>query len=155
MPTSATRTRRQRPPLPPSPRQAAVASRAARPWGVLEPGNIDLARQPKVRNPDGSISTVDSIGLNLDGKEYLLPTVTPDGRHFVNDAREMGIPSNLLGQAVADMAFEEFRKTGRHLGVFATPADSDAYAKHLHDAYARGEFDTPRPRRRAPGSQPR
>jgi len=96
----------------------------------IEPGNIDLYRQPKVKNPDGSISTVDSIGVGIDDKEYLLPTVTPDGRHFT------GTPQEKANQAV-----DEFRRTGKHLGVFRTQEDSNNYGKQLHEDYAAGLYD--------------
>jgi hypothetical protein len=96
----------------------------------IEPGNVDLYRQPKVKNPDGSISTVDSIGVSIDDKEYLLPTVTPDGRHFT------GTPQEKANQAV-----DEFRRTGKHLGVFRTQEDSNIYGKQLHEDYAAGLYD--------------
>lgn len=89
----------------------------------MEPGNVDLYAQPEVRNPDGSTSTVDSFSVNFDGKEYLLPTVTPDGRHLSQDG-----------------AIQEFRRTGRHLGVFGSPDSATAYARQLHNDYARGKY---------------
>jgi hypothetical protein len=95
-----------------------------RPRGLLEPGNIDLSAQPEVRNPDGSISTVDSSSFNFDGREYLLPSVTPDGRHLRTP------------QEVVD----EFKRTGRHLGVFDSPETATEYAKRLHDEYAAGKY---------------
>lgn len=100
--------------------------------GMLASGNINLFQQPRVANPDGTISTVDSVGVNLDGKEYLLPTVTPDGRHF------SGTELEVMRQAV-----HEFRNTGRHLGLFDSQAASDAYAKQLHNDYAAGVYDQP------------
>lgn len=96
---------------------------APRPRGVLTPGNVDLYAQPVVKNRDGTTSTVDSFSVNFDGSEYLLPTVTPDGRHLSDD------------DAVA-----EFRKTGRHLGIFDTPANATAYATQLHNDYAAGKY---------------
>lgn len=82
--------------------------------GMLEPGNIDLAKRPRVRNPDGSISTISSMGVNFDGREYLLPTISDDGIRLSED------------EAIA-----LFQKTGRHLGVFDTPEHATAFARRL------------------------
>lgn len=90
-------------------------------------GNIDLAKQPKVKNPDGSISTVDSRSFNIDGHEVLLPSVTPDGRHLRTDAEILA----------------EYKKTGRHLGKFPDVNSANAYASQLHEDYAAGKFDPP------------
>jgi hypothetical protein len=84
--------------------------------GLLEPGNIDIYHRPHVKNADGSISTVRSAGVNLDGDEVLLPTVSDDGRI-------VSVPE----------AVENYRKTGRHLGIFKDADSSTAYAKRLHN----------------------
>lgn len=86
--------------------------------GLVEPGNIDLTKRPVVHNADGSISTVRSIGANVDGKEMLLPTVYGDS-----------ILSN-------EDAIRLYRMSGKHLGQFDTPENSDAYAQSLHDDQA-------------------
>jgi hypothetical protein len=88
--------------------------------GLLEPGNIDLEKRPIVYNKDGSISTVRSIGVNVDGQEVLIPTVSDDGR--------------ILTQ---QQAIKQYMDTGRHLGKFATPAASTEYAKWLHEQQAK------------------
>lgn len=90
----------------------------------IETGNVNLYRQPKVANPDGTSSTVDSFSVNIDGREILLPTVTPDGRHLSQ------------GDAI-----KEFERTGRHLGVFRSPDEATAYAVQLHNDYAAGRYD--------------
>ncbi|WFS02216.1 lysozyme [Rhizobium tumorigenes] len=93
---------------------------AAPPAGLVEPGNIDLAKRPQVKNADGSVSTVRSISIEQDGKEILIPTVSPEGKVLSND------------DAVA-----LFKKTGQHLGKFDTAADATAYAEQLHQAQAK------------------
>jgi hypothetical protein len=98
--------------------------------GMIARGTVNLFEQPKVQNEDGSISTVDSVGVNIKGKEYLLPTVTPDGRHFQGTMKEK-----------AAQATEEFNKTGQHLGVFDSVAASNKYAEKLHNDYAAGRYD--------------
>lgn len=98
--------------------------------GQLAPGNIDLNTRPKVTNPDGSISTVRSISIGVDGKTVLIPTVV--GNRVVSD----------------DEAIQNFRQTGQHLGVFADQRSADTYAEQLHQQQA-AQY-TPS----APGSSP-
>ncbi|MDO9381830.1 MAG: hypothetical protein Q7T86_03110 [Hyphomicrobiaceae bacterium] len=83
--------------------------------GLLQPGNINLHNRPKVKNADGSISTVRSMSANIDGREVLLPTVSDDGRVMSDDE-----------------AIRQYERTGRHLGMFDSPAAATAYAQRLH-----------------------
>lgn len=86
--------------------------------GLITPGNIDVSKRPAVRNPDGSVSTVRSMSINVDGKEVLIPTV-------VN------------GRVVSDQeAIKHYRQTGQHLGMFDSPAAATAYAQRLHEQEA-------------------
>lgn len=84
--------------------------------GLTEPGNIDLSKRPVVRNADGSISTVRSMSVELDGQEVLIPMVSDSGKILSKE------------QAIA-----EYKKTGKHLGKFDSSTDADAYADALHN----------------------
>jgi hypothetical protein len=86
--------------------------------GLVEPGNIDVSKLPAVKNADGTYSTVKSMGVNINGKEVLIPTV-------------------INGRVVSDKeAINHYLKTGKHLGVFSTPEESSAYAEKLHQMEA-------------------
>lgn len=88
--------------------------------GQIQRGNIDLATRPVVRNADGSISTERSFSIEVDGKEYLIPQVSPDGRVLSHER-----------------AIDEFKRTGKHLGVFQSAEDADRYARQLSAAQGR------------------
>lgn len=88
-------------------------------------GNIDLNSLPKIKNADGSTSTVRSIGVELDGITYLIPTAI-DGKIVGNDA-----------------AIEAFKQTGRYLGKFASEEEATQYAVELHNKEA-AKLDMPR-----------
>ena len=82
-------------------------------------GNINLKDRPQVRNPDDSISTIRSIGVNIDGEEILIPTVSEDGRIMSDDE-----------------AVDQYRRTGRHLGKYGSPEEATEAAKAMSQQQA-------------------
>jgi len=91
------------------------------PAGLIEPGNVNLSNRPRVKNQDGSISTVRSMSFEEDGQEILVPTISDDGR-VMSDAE----------------AIDQYHRTGKHLGKFKDVASANAYAQQLHEDQARG-----------------
>jgi hypothetical protein len=85
--------------------------------GLLEPGNIDLAKRPRVKNEDGSISTIQSMSVTIDGREVLIPTITDDGKVLSEDD-----------------AVKQYEKTGKHLGIFDNAQNATVFAKQLSAA---------------------
>lgn len=85
------------------------------------PGNVDLNTRPVVANPGtDQYSTVRSMSFGTDEGEVLVPTVSDDGR-LLTDAE----------------AVDQFRRTGKHLGIFNTPEEASAYAQRLHEEQER------------------
>lgn len=81
-------------------------------------GNVDLAHRPVVHNPDGSVSTVYSSSSGQGGMEVLVPGVSQDGRLMTPDE-----------------AWQEYLRTGKHLGKFGSVQDANAYADALHSQH--------------------
>ena len=104
------------PPAPTPPTAPVFAVPGHKPNGLLTTGNIDIAHRPHVYNPEtGGYSSVWSTSVEIDGKTYLLPRVSDDGK--------------ILS---VQQAVDNFKKTGRHLGQFDSWQDADAYAQALH-----------------------
>lgn len=99
---------------------SALSSQPSSPQGQVTPGNIDLGARPVVANPDGSYSTVRSISVGDNGKTVLIPTVSDDGRIMSNQD-----------------AIQQYLHSGRHLGIFDSQANADAYGERLHEDQAR------------------
>lgn len=107
--------------------------------GMVQKGNIDLAgrRKALTHNPDGSISSVKSIGITEGKKQIDIPTVIPNPKK----------PGTYRIGTTAE-AIAHYKKTGQHLGIFKTQAEADTYAEKLHENLARDVFrKPPRPAR--------
>lgn len=85
---------------------------------LAEPGNIDTTNLPAITNPDGSISTVRTISVNVDGNEVLIPTVI-DGRVVSNSE-----------------AIQRYLRSGQHFGKYKSIGAADRAAERLHNQEA-------------------
>ena len=83
----------------------------------LDKPTIDLSKRKAFNNSDGTIYSIMTTSFNVDGKEYVVPTVLPDGTKM--DAKQ---------------AFEHFMLSGEHLGSFKTVDEATSYAKKLSNA---------------------
>ena len=92
--------------------------------GQYGAGNIDLYNRPQYIQPDGSVSTVNSMSINEDGVEVLIPTIAYDN---------YGRPYQMTDQE----AINHYHQTGEYLGKFNTPQEADAYAEKLHQQQER------------------
>lgn len=88
--------------------------------GEAEQGNINLHTRPVVHNDDNTISTVKSMSFNEDGKEILVPTISPGGKKLSNED-----------------AIKLYHQTGQHLGKFNTVDEANSYAQQLHNDQAK------------------
>jgi hypothetical protein len=85
--------------------------------GLIKAGNIDMRTRPKVRNADGSISTIRTFTVqNPQGQTVLYPAVTDDGR--------------ILSRPEA---LRYWASRGQNLGVFDSEANANAYDSMMHD----------------------
>lgn len=107
--------------VPPTPKTPEAPSKP------IVAGNLPLEVTQKVNNPDGSVSTVRTISVGIDGKEVLIPTVVD-------------------GKVVSDIeAVDHYRVTGENFGTFNTTEEADAYGewlhqKHMHDLGKTGNY---------------
>lgn len=83
--------------------------------GLKTPGNINLHGRPVVANKDGSYSTEESFSRGTKDGEVLVPSV---------------VKGEKLSQ---DDAWDHYKKTGEHMGIFDTPDHADSYAEKVHN----------------------
>jgi len=98
----------------------SAVSRSVWPAGMIEQGNIDLTNRPVVRNADGTVSTVRSISVEIDGQEVLIPTVSDEGRILSDEE-----------------AVQQYRRTGKHLGKFSSVKAANRHARRIHQEQER------------------
>ena len=82
--------------------------------GMTERGNIDTKKRKRVKNSDGSTSTLRSMSFSHNGSEVLVPSMSPEGKTLD-----------------ANGAFDQYMQSGKHLGKFKSPGEATAYAKQL------------------------
>jgi Rod binding domain-containing protein len=96
------------------------SGQGAFPEGELAHGNINLGNRPQVPNPEtGGTSTVYSTSFGTPEGEVLAPRVSDDGR--------------ILSEEEAQ---EQYRKTGKHLGIYSSPDEANKAAEFIHQQQA-------------------
>jgi len=76
---------------------------------------IDMSKRKRWPNPDGTFSSVKSMSFNMDGKEFLIPTLRGEDGVVMEP----------------DQAIDHFFKTGEYLGEYSTPAEATAAAEAI------------------------
>jgi hypothetical protein len=84
-------------------------------YGATEAPTVDLEHRPEHKMPDGSTATVRSMGINMDGKHALIPTISPKGELWDDDS-----------------AVENYRKTNEHMGLYPDDETSDVAGQKIH-----------------------
>ena len=77
-------------------------------------GNIDLSKRRPIKNPDGTRSLIRSMSIDTPRGTLLIPTISP--------RRKAQTP---------DEAIAEYRRTGKHLGIFTSREEADAASRNL------------------------
>ena len=85
--------------------------------GILEPGNIDLAGRTRFDAGNGKQKTILGTSYNIDGVETLIPTVHPETGEDMEEEEAINL----------------FRKTGKHLGMYASPTDATAASRSMSE----------------------
>ena len=109
--------------------------------GLVVQGNTDLSQLPVIHNPNGSYSTVHSMGFQDEnpkspyyGKQVL-------ARGIVNGVTiddERAARDKAYDEQQAQAVRDEYYRTGKHLGIFDTPENSNLYGQQLHEDWEKG-----------------
>ena len=84
--------------------------------GTLEVGNVNLIDRPQLPTPDNGYGTVSTSTFDIDGgKTVLLPTIIEGIKYSPKEA------------------FQHFKDTGEHMGIFENRKAADAFDKKLHE----------------------
>ena len=90
-------------------------------------GTINLNNRPRVKNEDGSISTIRSISYNEDGKEILIPTISNEGK-LMGDEEAIQYWDNESKKLSAKLG----RPVKFHLGMYDTVEEANEAADKIH-----------------------
>ena len=83
-------------------------------------GNIDLFnRDTGLYDKNGKLMTVDSIGIEEDGKNIVIPTVVNQNGKWVHLSK--------------DDAIDWYHQTGEHLGIYKSQEEADEIAQKIHE----------------------
>ena len=111
--------------------QVKKALKESRDLSIIEPGNLDLTKRPKVKNPDGSYSTVFTHTFLLDELKPDGPAVNVPG--VIKGGARPGLYYKVPeGRAGERLAWDEYKKTNEHLGIHKTLKDAIKAAERLH-----------------------
>lgn len=100
--------------------------------GLIETGNIDVNHRPVIWNADGTPSTIYSATVPAGGGKWALVPTIADGRFLTPDGKIPKETDVKAQQALEDAAYEHYKKTGEHLGVFDSEKAADDYAEKTH-----------------------
>ncbi len=81
---------------------------------MVKPGTINLTNRPIYHWPNGQISSEISFSRGTDDGEVLVPRI---------------VNGKVLSE---DQAWDHYKQTGQHMGIFDTPEHADAYAEQVH-----------------------
>lgn len=99
---------------------------------MTEMGNIDVNHRPVIWNADGTPSTIFSATVPAgNGKFALVPTIV-NGKFLTPDGKIPKESDRKAMQKLEDAAYEHYKKTGEHLGIFNSEKAADDYADKTH-----------------------